>query len=138
MLNHTCGRAIAQAVSRRLPTAAARVRSQVKSCGICGGQSGTVTCFLRVLPFPLPILIPPTAPHSSSIIRGWYNRPVSGQRTKWTQSHPNPKKLKKKELNHTCPFTHFYSQTINIFHHTGNVQAAIFLCNINCLITANG
>jgi hypothetical protein len=28
----------AQAVSRRLPTVAARVRSQVKSCGICGGQ----------------------------------------------------------------------------------------------------
>jgi hypothetical protein len=25
---------------------------------------------------------------SSSIIRGWYNRPVSGLRTKWTQSHP--------------------------------------------------
>jgi hypothetical protein len=34
------GRAIAQAVSRWLPTAAARIRSQVKSCGICGGQSG--------------------------------------------------------------------------------------------------
>jgi hypothetical protein len=34
------GRAIAQAASRRLPTAAARVRSQVRSCGICGGQSG--------------------------------------------------------------------------------------------------
>jgi hypothetical protein len=35
-----CG-AIAQAVSLRLPTAAARVRSQVKSCGVCGVQSGT-------------------------------------------------------------------------------------------------
>jgi hypothetical protein len=54
------GRAIAQAVSRWLPTAAARVQSQVKSCGICGGQSGPG--FLRVLWFPLPILIPPTAP----------------------------------------------------------------------------
>jgi hypothetical protein len=32
------GRAIAQTVSRRLPTATARVRSQVRSCG---GQSGT-------------------------------------------------------------------------------------------------
>jgi hypothetical protein len=30
--------------------------------------------------FPLPILIPPTAPHSSTyIIRGWYNRPNSGR-----------------------------------------------------------
>jgi hypothetical protein len=26
--------------------------------------------------------------HLSSIIWGWYNRPVSGRRIKWTQSHP--------------------------------------------------
>jgi hypothetical protein len=83
-----CGRAIAQAVSRWLPTAAARVRSQVRSCGICGGQRGTGAGFLRVLQFPLTILIPPTAPHSPSIIRGWCNRPISGRRAKWTQSHP--------------------------------------------------
>jgi hypothetical protein len=70
------GRDIAQAVSRWLPPAAARVRAQDRSCGICGGQSGTGVGFLRVLRCPLPILIPPTAPHSSSIIRGWYNRPV--------------------------------------------------------------
>jgi hypothetical protein len=76
------GRAIAQAVSRRLPTAMARVRAQVKSCGICGGQSGTEAGFLRALRFPLPILLPPTAPHSSSIIRSWYNRPNNGRRTK--------------------------------------------------------
>jgi hypothetical protein len=74
-------------VHGRLPTAAARVRSQVRSCGICGGQSGTEAGFLLVLRFPLPILIPPTTPHSSSsIIRGWYNRPNIGRRTKWTQS----------------------------------------------------
>jgi hypothetical protein len=71
------GRAIAQVVSRRLPNAAVRVRAQVRSCGICGGQSGIGAGFPRVLPFPLPILIPPIAPDSSSIIRGWYNRPVS-------------------------------------------------------------
>jgi hypothetical protein len=56
------GRATAQAVSRRLPTAAARVRS----CGICGGQTGAGAGFLRVLRFPLPIIIAPTASHSSS------------------------------------------------------------------------
>jgi hypothetical protein len=90
-LTHGLGRAIAQAVSRWLPTAAARVRAQVRSCGICGGQSGVGAGFLRVFQFPLPILIPPTSPHSSSIIWGWYNRPVSGRCTKWTQSHPTPR-----------------------------------------------
>jgi hypothetical protein len=82
------GRAVAQEVSRWLPTAAARVRAQVRTCGICGGQSGAGAGFLRVLRFPLPILILPTAPHSSSIIRCWYNRPVSRWRIKYTQSHP--------------------------------------------------
>jgi hypothetical protein len=45
------GRAIAQAVSRRLPTAAARVRAQVRSCGICGGQSGTGAVFSEYFGF---------------------------------------------------------------------------------------
>jgi hypothetical protein len=48
----TQGRAIAQAVSRQFPTAAARVRALIRSCGICGGQSGTWVGFLRVLWFP--------------------------------------------------------------------------------------
>jgi hypothetical protein len=65
------GRAIAQAVSRWLPTAAARVRERVWSIGICGGQSGAGAGFLRVLRFPLPIFIPPITPQSpSSIIWG--------------------------------------------------------------------
>jgi hypothetical protein len=74
------GLTIAQAVSRRIPIAAARVRAQVRSCGICGGQSGTGAGFLRVLRVPLLIRIPPTAQHSSSIIRGWYKRPNGGTR----------------------------------------------------------
>jgi hypothetical protein len=70
------GRAIAQAVSRWLPTAAARVRAWVWSCGICGGQSGAGAGFLRVLWFPLPIFVPPIAPQSpSSVIWGLCNRP---------------------------------------------------------------
>jgi hypothetical protein len=52
--------------SRRLPTAATRVRAQVRSCGICSGLSGTGAGFIRVLRFLLPILIPPTAPYLSS------------------------------------------------------------------------
>jgi hypothetical protein len=98
------GRVITQAVSRRLSTTAARFRTQVRSWGICGGQSGIGPGFFRVLRFPLPILIPPTASHSlSSIIRGWYNRPNSGQRTEWTLVSPNPKKLKKKTKLNTSP-----------------------------------
>jgi hypothetical protein len=56
------GRAIAQAVSRRLPTAPARVQTRVWSSGICGGQNGAGAGFLRVLRFPLPIFILPTSP----------------------------------------------------------------------------
>jgi hypothetical protein len=40
-VSNILGRAITQTVSRRLPTAAAPVRAQVKLGGICGGQSGT-------------------------------------------------------------------------------------------------
>jgi hypothetical protein len=56
----------AQAVRRRLPTTAARVRLQVMSYRICGGDDDTGAGLFRVFRFPLPILIPPTAPHSSS------------------------------------------------------------------------
>jgi hypothetical protein len=61
-----CGRALDETVSRRVSTAEARIRCQVRSCGICGEQSGTVAGSLRVLRSPLPFLIPPTAPHLSS------------------------------------------------------------------------
>jgi hypothetical protein len=58
------GRAISQAVSRWLPTAAARVHSRVSSSGICGEQSGAgVGCF-RVLRFLQPIFIPSKSPSS--------------------------------------------------------------------------
>jgi hypothetical protein len=39
------GRVLAQAVSRGLLTAEALVRSQGRSCGICGGQNGNRTGF---------------------------------------------------------------------------------------------
>jgi hypothetical protein len=68
---------ISQAVSRWLPTAEDEVRARIRSCGIFGGQSDTGGGFLRVLRFRLPIFIPPIAPQSpSSVIWGWYKRPV--------------------------------------------------------------
>jgi hypothetical protein len=76
-LGFPLGRAIAQAVIRWLPTVADRVRARVRSCEICGGQSGAGAGFLQVLRFSLPKLIPPIASQSlPSIIWGWYNRPV--------------------------------------------------------------
>jgi hypothetical protein len=78
VLKYKNGRAIAQEVSRWFQTAAARVRVRVWSCGICGGQCGGGAGFLRVLRFSLPTFIPPVDPQSpSSIIWGWYNRPVA-------------------------------------------------------------
>jgi hypothetical protein len=53
--------------SSRSHAVVARVQSQVKSCGICDGQSGTRGCFLQVLRLPLPILISPKTTHSSII-----------------------------------------------------------------------
>jgi hypothetical protein len=124
------GRAIAQAVSNRLPTTAALVRAHVKSCGICGGKCGTRADFLRVLRFPLPILISQAAPHSSSyIIRDWFPLPIlisqmlhihrhtrisSGAGTigqlmadvpSGLKSHPNGKKLRKKMFSVWTPFS---------------------------------
>jgi hypothetical protein len=57
------GHTVAQAITCWLPTGTARVRSWVRSCGICGDHCGT-----WVLP-----PFPPTVPHwSSSVIRIWY------------------------------------------------------------------
>jgi hypothetical protein len=88
------GCAIAQAVSRWLPAAAARVQTRVYSCRICGGESNVGAGFLRVLRFPLPIFIPPISLQSSSpIIRGWYNRPVVAAVPKVPQHKLNKKSV---------------------------------------------
>jgi hypothetical protein len=58
------GRAIAQAVSRWLPTAAALFRCRIWLSEICGEQSSTEASFVRELRFPLPIFIPPNFPSS--------------------------------------------------------------------------
>jgi hypothetical protein len=56
-------------------------------------EGGTGAGFFRVLQHTLPIIVP-SAPHSY-IVRGWYNRPVSGRCTKWTQVLPHPKNSEK-------------------------------------------
>jgi hypothetical protein len=61
------GLAIVEAVSRWLPTAAARVHTRVWSSGLCGGQIGVGARFLRIRMFPLPKpFIPPTSSSSQS------------------------------------------------------------------------
>jgi hypothetical protein len=74
-----------------LPTAVAWVPNWLSSYGICGGQIDIGADWLRVIPFPLPIITLLAAPHSSSIIWSWYKRPNSGRRTKRTQSHSTPR-----------------------------------------------
>jgi hypothetical protein len=75
------GRAISQAVSRRLPTAAGRVQTRVGTWDFVMDKNGAGAGFLRELRFPLPIYIPSCSPQSSSLspeagtTRGWHNRP---------------------------------------------------------------
>jgi hypothetical protein len=57
------GRSVVQEVSRWLSTSATRVRSHVRSCGVCGRQSGTRKGFLRALRVLMLILIRPNAPY---------------------------------------------------------------------------
>ena len=69
------GRAMAQAVSRRL-SVEARVRSRVSRCGICGGQSDTATGFPPVNSIP-PVLYYMEIRKKKLIIfiTGLHNRP---------------------------------------------------------------
>jgi hypothetical protein len=61
--------------------------------GFVVDKVGAGAGFRRALQFSLPIFIPPISPQSPSpIIRGWYNRPVSGRSTQ------SPTPLIKKNL----------------------------------------
>jgi hypothetical protein len=96
LLNIKTGRAITQAVSRWLPTAAARVRAP-----------GLVMLRIVVHNLAMDRFSPSTsvspanheiAPQSpSSIIWGWYNRPVVAAVPSGTQSHPTKKKKNHKQ-----------------------------------------
>jgi hypothetical protein len=62
-----CGRAITQAVSRRLPTAAAWVQTRVGTWDFVMDKSGAGAGFLQELRFPLPMYIPSCSPQLSSL-----------------------------------------------------------------------
>jgi hypothetical protein len=91
------GRAIAQAVSRWLPTAAVQGSRQGHHVGFCGGQSGAGAGFLQVLRFPLPnsfhqllqkIIIIIIIIINQSIMGDMYNRP-NGQTSMAAVQGPN-------------------------------------------------
>jgi hypothetical protein len=70
-----CGRAMAQAVSRRPLTAEVRVHARVNPCEICGGQSGTGTGFLsEFFGFPLSVSFHRRCPYSYHLENEHYVR----------------------------------------------------------------
>jgi hypothetical protein len=90
--NRFLGRAIAQAVSRWLPTAAVRGSTPGRHVGFCGGQSGVGAGFLRVLRFLLPNsfhqLLKKIITINQSIIGDMYTRP-NGQTSMAAVQGPN-------------------------------------------------
>jgi hypothetical protein len=78
------GSAMVQAVSRWLPTAAARVRARRWQVGFLMDKMALGQVFSEYFGFPCQSLF-----HQkfsiTTITRGRYNRPVSGQRADWTQ-----------------------------------------------------
>jgi hypothetical protein len=85
------GRAMAQVVSHRLPTAAGRVRAQVRSYGVCGGQSWHWGKFFsEYFRFPCQFIFHRLLHiHHLSSGAGTLGQlvPINGRRTKWIQSH---------------------------------------------------
>jgi hypothetical protein len=82
------GRAIAQAVSRWLPTAAARVRVRAEHVGFMVDKVVLGQVFSEYFGSP--------ANHHSTnffniiITRGWHSRPIGGRSAEWTQLDSTP------------------------------------------------
>jgi hypothetical protein len=90
------GRAVAQAVSRWLPTEAAQVRVREGICGLWW----TKRHWGR---FPPSTSVSPANHHSTNfsiiiITRGWHNRPTGGRSAEWTQLDSNPHYTNKKKV----------------------------------------
>jgi hypothetical protein len=59
------------------------VRARVNLRGICGGQSGTVAGFLRVLRFPVALIVSSNSFTIFNIYLPWhYNRPINSRSNK--------------------------------------------------------
>jgi hypothetical protein len=127
------GRAIAQAVSCWLSTAAARVQTRVCSVGICGGKSGAGVGFIRVLRFPLPVFIPPNSPSSWSPGAGKIGQSVAAvpSRPNWTP--PPTERLKKNNMlfEHTTRLLlQYHAETCSSCRNWGWIVLSIYLSNI--------
>jgi hypothetical protein len=86
----SAGRAIAQAVSRWLPTEAARVRARVWQVGFVVDKVALGQVSSEY--FVSPVNLHSTNSSIITITRGRYNRSFSGRRAEWTQYgfHPPP------------------------------------------------
>jgi hypothetical protein len=72
---------IVKSVQLRLENAEPSVRYHLKQSGNSGGQDGRGAGFLQIIPFSLPIFIPPDA-RPSSIVRVWHDGSYSGLHAK--------------------------------------------------------
>jgi hypothetical protein len=81
---------MAQAVNHRPLAAESRVRSRVSLCGICCGQSGTVTGFSPISSVSPGSIIPPSF-SVPCIVWGMNNMSVSDSSSE-TKCHPINKK----------------------------------------------
>jgi hypothetical protein len=97
---NSTGLAITQADTRRLPTAAASVPSQVGSCGICGGQVALGQVFSECFGFPCQFSFNrmPHKHHHLSSGAGIIDKTVY----QVDSVSPHPMKLKKKNSTSLC------------------------------------
>jgi hypothetical protein len=87
-----CNRAIAQAISHRLLTTVARVRS----CGFVVEKAALGQVFSEYFGSPANSHSANCSTITIIYYLCWYNRPNSGRRAKWTQSHPTRKNIKER------------------------------------------
>jgi hypothetical protein len=120
-------------VSRRLPTAAARVRGQVRSCGICGRKSGTGTGSTSISPAnshstdcsTFTIVCHPGLVESANEWPKYQTDSVS----------PHPKKLKKKSKKEytSCRRGHqsVTKELCHGFNHLNRIEKDLNNCNVS-------